>query len=145
MSTFFPQVHFDSVVHFLFDIRYPDKQGGGVESSHCRSAVPTVVGAAISAANNQYVDAARTIGASHLRIVFRHIVPNVIPVVIVIATVNIGAAILAEAAISRRITLLGGSTTLGSVIDWYCDFKTGTRWPRGFGLRMRYDQPEVGQ
>src|SRR5438552_9560747 len=43
-----------------------------------------VRGAAISAANNQYVDAARTIGASHLRIVFRHIVPNVIPVVIVI-------------------------------------------------------------
>jgi peptide/nickel transport system permease protein len=59
-----------------------------------------VRGAAISAANNQYVDAARTIGASHLRIVFRHIVPNVIPVVIVLATVNIGAAILAEAAIS---------------------------------------------
>jgi peptide/nickel transport system permease protein len=59
-----------------------------------------VRGAAISTANNQYVDAARTIGASNMRIVFRHIVPNVIPVVIVIATVNIGAAILAEAAIS---------------------------------------------
>src|SRR5438445_427755 len=59
-----------------------------------------VRGAAISAANNQYVDAARTIGAGHMRIVFRHIVPNVIPVIIVLATVNIGSAILAEAAIS---------------------------------------------
>jgi peptide/nickel transport system permease protein len=62
--------------------------------------VRVVRGAAISASNNQYVDAARTIGATDARIVFRHIVPNVIPVVIVLATVNLGTAILAEATIS---------------------------------------------
>ena len=59
-----------------------------------------VRGAAIATANNQYVDAARTIGATNARIIFRHIVPNVVPVAIVLATVNVGAVILAEAAIS---------------------------------------------
>ncbi len=57
-------------------------------------------GAAISVSNNQYIDAARTLGATNGRIVLRHIVPNVIPIVIVLATVNVGAVILAEAAIS---------------------------------------------
>lgn len=57
-------------------------------------------GAAIATSNNQYVDAARTIGATNARIIVRHIVPNVIPIVIVLATVNVGAVILAEAAIS---------------------------------------------
>src|SRR5207253_2316291 len=51
-------------------------------------------GAAIATANNQYVDAARTIGASNGRIIVRHIIPNVIPVAIVLATVNVGGVIL---------------------------------------------------
>ncbi len=59
-----------------------------------------VRGAAIATSNNQYVDAARTIGASDLRIIFRHIVPNVMPVMIVFMTVNLGTVILAEAAVS---------------------------------------------
>jgi peptide/nickel transport system permease protein len=62
--------------------------------------VRVIRGAAIATMNNQYVDAARTIGATNSRIIFRHIVPNVIPVAIVLATVNLGTAILAEAAIS---------------------------------------------
>lgn len=64
------------------------------------TSIRVVRGAAISTAANQYVDAARALGASHLRIVFRHIVPNVIPVVIVLSTVQVGAAILAEATLS---------------------------------------------
>lgn len=62
--------------------------------------VRVIRGAAIATVNNQYVDAARTIGANNWRIIFRHIVPNVVPVAIVLATVNLGTAILAEAAIS---------------------------------------------
>jgi peptide/nickel transport system permease protein len=57
-------------------------------------------GAALAVANNQYVDAARTIGATDAGIIFRHIIPNVVPVAIVLATVNIGGVILAEAGIS---------------------------------------------
>jgi peptide/nickel transport system permease protein len=63
-------------------------------------AIRVVRSAAIATSNNQYVDAARTIGATDARIVFRHIMPNVVPVAIVLATVNLGTAILAEAAIS---------------------------------------------
>lgn len=59
-----------------------------------------VRGATIATANNQYVDAARTIGATNARIVMRHIIPNVVPVVIVLASVNVGTVILVEAAIS---------------------------------------------
>jgi peptide/nickel transport system permease protein len=57
-------------------------------------------GAAISVKNNQYVEAARCTGASDLRILARHILPNVFAVVIVLATVQLGAAILAESSIS---------------------------------------------
>ncbi len=64
------------------------------------ASVRVVRSAAIATKNNQYVDAARAIGATNGRIMFRHIIPNVIPVVIVLATVNLGTAILAEAAIS---------------------------------------------
>jgi peptide/nickel transport system permease protein len=64
------------------------------------ASVRVIRSAAIATANNQYVDAARTIGASGPRIILWHIVPNVIPVAIVLATVNLGTAILAEAAIS---------------------------------------------
>jgi peptide/nickel transport system permease protein len=62
--------------------------------------VRVVRGSAISTSTNQYVDAARTIGASDARIVIRHIMPNVLPVVIVLATVQLGGALLASAAVN---------------------------------------------
>jgi ABC-type dipeptide/oligopeptide/nickel transport system permease subunit len=57
-------------------------------------------GATLSEKNNQYIDAARSMGASDARILFRHLVPNVAPLAIVIATTLLGGAILAEAALS---------------------------------------------
>jgi peptide/nickel transport system permease protein len=62
--------------------------------------VRVIRGVAISISTNQYVDAARAIGAGDMRIVFRHIVPNVLPVVIVLASVQVGAALLASAAVN---------------------------------------------
>jgi peptide/nickel transport system permease protein len=59
-----------------------------------------VRGAALSEKNNQYVEAARAMGASDLRILVRHLIPNVAPLAIVIATTLLGGAILAEAALS---------------------------------------------
>jgi peptide/nickel transport system permease protein len=64
------------------------------------ASVRVVRGAALSVAANQYVDAARTIGAGHARIVLLHVMPNVLPVVIVLATVQLGAALLASAAVN---------------------------------------------
>jgi ABC-type dipeptide/oligopeptide/nickel transport system permease subunit len=47
-----------------------------------------------------YVTAARTIGAANSRIIFRHIFPNVIPLIIVIAMIDVGGLILQESALS---------------------------------------------
>jgi ABC-type dipeptide/oligopeptide/nickel transport system permease subunit len=49
---------------------------------------------------NEYVDAARAVGASDLRILFRHILPNSVAPIIVYGTMSIGGAILTEAALS---------------------------------------------
>lgn len=49
---------------------------------------------------NEYVDAARAMGASTSRILSRHIMPNSISPIIVYATMSIGGAILTEAALS---------------------------------------------
>jgi peptide/nickel transport system permease protein len=62
--------------------------------------VRVVRGAALAIATNQFVDAARTIGASNTRIVIRHIMPNVMPVVIVLATVQLGSILLISAAVN---------------------------------------------
>ena len=47
-----------------------------------------------------YVDAARVIGLGPMRIMFRHILPNALPPLMVIATVQVANAIMAEAALS---------------------------------------------
>jgi len=57
-------------------------------------------GAAISAKQNQYVEAARVVGASDMRIIVRHVVPNVIPVVIIGASIQVGGAVLVESSLS---------------------------------------------
>ena len=59
-----------------------------------------VRGATLAEKNNQYIDAARVLGASHHRILFRHILPNVSAPIIVIVSVMVGVAILIEAALS---------------------------------------------
>lgn len=59
-----------------------------------------VRGAAISVRQNAFVEAARATGAGHTRILIRHILPNVMPVIIVGATIQLGAAILIESSLS---------------------------------------------
>ena len=59
-----------------------------------------VRGATVSVAQNVYVEAARALGAGHLRIMVRHILPNVAATIIVWATIGLGAFTLAESALS---------------------------------------------
>ena len=47
-----------------------------------------------------YVEAARAVGNSNLRIALRHVLPNVVAPIIVQATLAIAAAIIAEASLS---------------------------------------------
>jgi ABC-type dipeptide/oligopeptide/nickel transport system permease subunit len=49
---------------------------------------------------HEYIEAARSLGASERRIIFRHILPNVLHIVIVLTTLQIATAILVEAGIS---------------------------------------------
>lgn len=50
--------------------------------------------------NLEYVEAARAMGASHWRVLTRHVVPNSLAPVIVFATISTGTVILTEAALS---------------------------------------------
>ncbi|MGB2695530.1 MAG: ABC transporter permease [Dehalococcoidia bacterium] len=59
-----------------------------------------VRGAVLSERNNQYVEAARALGASTPRILFVHIAPNIVALAIIVATTLLGLAILAEASLS---------------------------------------------
>jgi peptide/nickel transport system permease protein len=57
-------------------------------------------GAALSVMQNPYVEAARAIGAGHGRILLVYVLPNVMATIIIVATIGLGAVILAEAALS---------------------------------------------
>lgn len=59
-----------------------------------------VRGAAIATKQFQYVEAARVVGAGDMRIVFQHILPNVVAVVLVGASIQVGGAILIESSLS---------------------------------------------
>ncbi len=59
-----------------------------------------VRGMVLTIREEQYVDAARTVGASDSRIMWRHILPNAMAPIIVQATVSVSYAILAEAGLS---------------------------------------------
>jgi peptide/nickel transport system permease protein len=60
----------------------------------------TVRGSALVERRKEYVEAAQSLGLSHARIVFHHILPNVLAPVIVIATVQTAHAIALEATLS---------------------------------------------
>ena len=49
--------------------------------------------------NKGYVLASHSIGSSQLWIILKHVIPNIMPQVIVLATVNIGSAILSAASL----------------------------------------------
>ncbi|RBW61244.1 ABC transporter permease [Ruegeria sp. A3M17] len=59
-----------------------------------------VRGAALVEKNKEYVQAARLIGRGPIPIMFRHILPNVLSPVLVIATISLALAIIAEATLS---------------------------------------------
>ncbi|HWJ65445.1 MAG TPA: ABC transporter permease [Nocardioides sp.] len=67
---------------------------------------------------NDYVQAARALGASPLRICFRHILPNALGPVIVVSTINLGVYIASEAALSfLGIGLQDPTVSWGQMID----------------------------
>jgi len=57
-------------------------------------------GTALSTMQNPYVEAARALGAGHARVILRHVLPNVMATIIILATIGLGTVILAESALS---------------------------------------------
>lgn len=55
---------------------------------------------ALTVKGSLFIEAATTVGANDARIMFRHILPNVMPTIIVISTVQLGGAILIESSLS---------------------------------------------
>src|SRR3990172_9690665 len=95
-STPIPQGTFLGVPKFL-DI-FVVALGIGVAVSVAAARI--VRGAVLALKENVYIEAARAMGASDLRIMLRHIFPNVAALVVILASVFLPIAILAEAAIS---------------------------------------------
>ena len=66
-------------------------------------------GATLAVRNYDYITAVRALGASHLRVMMRHILPNISAPIVVLATASFGGAILVQA--SLTFLGLGASPT----------------------------------
>ncbi len=81
--------------------------------------------AALSVRVMPYVDAARTAGYSHTRIIFRHMAPNVVAPYLIMLTAFVAQAILAEASLSflglgvQEPTAAWGLMLSGNAADFY--------------------------
>lgn len=88
-------------------------------------------GTVLSIKEFTYIEAARSVGATAPRIVLRHIVPNIVAPIMVLATITIGGTILAEAALS--FLALGANSaenpTWGFVLYEATQRGNLTRWP----------------
>jgi len=72
----------------------------------------------LSLREKEYVEAARCLGASNARIIFRHLLPNAVGPIIVNATITVAAAILAETGLSYLgFGIKFPSTSLGLLIS----------------------------
>ena len=89
----------------------------------------TVRGSTLVERNKEYVQAARVIGISRLRIMGTHVLPNVLGPVLVVATLNLGLAILAEATLSfLGVGLPPTEPSLGTLIRVGNDFLFSGEW-----------------
>lgn len=81
-------------------------------------AARVVRGATLSAKEMLYIEAARSMGASAPRIVFRHVLPNVMAPIIVIASISVGSAIMIEAALGfLGLSVRPPTSTWGNMLN----------------------------
>ncbi len=88
-----------------------------------------VRGATLVEKNKEYVQAARLIGRSSWAIMFKHILPNVLSPVLVIATISLALAIIAEATLSfLGVGAPPTQPSLGTLIRIGQDFLFSGEW-----------------
>ncbi|MBP0447491.1 ABC transporter permease [Roseomonas sp. SSH11] len=89
----------------------------------------TVRGSALVERNKEYVLAARVIGVSPPRIMLTHVLPNVLGPLLVLATLNLGLAILSEATLSfLGVGVPPTQPSLGTLIRIGNDFLFSGEW-----------------
>lgn len=77
-----------------------------------------VRGAVLSIKETTYVEAARALGASPGRVVFRHILPNIVAPIIVIGSVTVGSVIIVEAALGfLGLSVRQPTSTWGNMLN----------------------------
>lgn len=77
----------------------------------------------LSLKQRPFVEAAKVAGASHLRIIFRHIMPNVLPLSLLYMTFRVTSAIIIEAALAFLGFGDPGTVSWGMMLQWV--WKTG--------------------
>jgi len=77
----------------------------------------------LSLKQRPFIDAARVAGASHFRIIFRHIMPNVLPLSFLYMTFRVTSAITIEAALAFLGFGDPGTVSWGMMLQWV--WKTG--------------------
>jgi peptide/nickel transport system permease protein len=89
----------------------------------------TVRGSTLVERNKEYVQAARVIGVSRLRIMGRHVLPNVLGPVLVLATIHVATAIITEATLSfLGVGVPPTEPSLGTLIRIGNDFLFSGEW-----------------
>jgi peptide/nickel transport system permease protein len=89
----------------------------------------TVRGSTLVERNKDYVQAARLIGISKTKILFRHVLPNVMGPVLVIATINLALAVITEATLSfLGVGLPATQPSLGTLIRIGNEFLFSGEW-----------------
>ncbi|NYT86872.1 ABC transporter permease [Pollutimonas harenae] len=86
-------------------------------------------GQVLAIKNEDYVQSTRSLGASNTRIILRHILPNVMPALIVQATIMIASAIIAEASLSfLGLGLQPPNPSWGSMLNTAKNFMSQAPW-----------------
>jgi peptide/nickel transport system permease protein len=112
----------DGVVRGLISVQRHDEIAvyvivGAIGLSFWVQYARTVRGSVMVEKNKEYVQAARVIGLSPLLIMVRHVLPNVMGPVLVIATINLGLAVITEATLSfLGVGLPSTEPSLGTLI-----------------------------
>ena len=110
MASFFGQLNIWIIVLLIALFRWP-----GV-SRVIRSQT-------LSLKERPFIDMARVAGASHLRIIFRHILPNVLPMALLYMTFRVTSAIIVEAALAFLGFGDPNTVSWGMMLQWV--WKTG--------------------
>ena len=86
----------------------------------------------LSLKQRPFIEAAKVAGASPLRIIFRHILPNVLPLSLLYMTFRVTSAIIIEAALSFLGFGDPGTVSWGMMLQWV--WKTGNMFQAPYWL-----------